>query len=76
MEDGASLNQSSAWGSADDRARAQAQVEGADERRRWCKVSSMVRERECWRKGTLMSCKHCQSGWVAMEERAVTVELV
>ena len=74
--DGTPLSQSPAWGSEDERARARARVEGADERRRWCTASSMASERECWRRGTSMSSKHCQSGRDAAEERTAIMELV
>ena len=74
--DGTPLSQSPAWGSADERAKALARVEGANERSCWCKASSMASERECWRRGTSMSSKHCQSGRDAAEERAAIVELV
>ena len=60
--DGTPLSQSPACGSADERARARARVEGAGERRYWCKASSMASERECWPRGTSISSKHCQSG--------------
>ena len=42
----------------------------------WYKASSMVSESACWRKGTSISSRSCQSGRDAAEERAATVELV
>ena len=37
-------------------------------------ASSMASERECWRRGTLMSSKACQSGREAEAERAATTD--